>query len=121
VFPGLEVDAVLHFVGDKQHVIFRCYANGTAPVSLASREFDLSAAVRELSMRGVKCYAVSQHLGAIAPGDYGVCKEMEEAGCLYVTRFTAETLHAVLLVMSASLDAAQVYEKIRDAELQAVA
>lgn len=118
VFPGLETDSILRFVGDEiKHVIFRCYANGTAPISDAGPKFNLAEAVRKLSARGVMCYAVSQHLGAVAPGDYSVCREMKEAGCLYITHFTAETLHATLLVLTAILaEFSVVREHIRAAE-----
>lgn len=104
VFPGLLADSVERFIGDQyRHVIFRCYSNGTAPVSDAGPEFNLARVVKNLHKRGVMSYSVSQQIGAIDPASYEVCKEMEQAGCLYVRKFNLETLHSLILILSALL------------------
>jgi len=100
VSPGLKTDTIAHLADDGyEHVILHCYANGTACVE--EGPYSVATGISRLRKAGVAVYGVSQQDGVVAPDQYKVGKSLVDAGCLFVTRFNAETLHAVLIVASA--------------------
>jgi L-asparaginase/Glu-tRNA(Gln) amidotransferase subunit D len=102
LYPGLRAEAIMRLAcSDIEHVILHAYAGGTACVSVAG--YGIHEAVSTLRDEGVSIYLVSQQIGAISPGDYAVCQVLEAAGCLYIRKYTAETLWALLTVLSSSL------------------
>lgn len=100
VYPGLTAQFVEGLLDqDIEHVILWTYANGTAPVGEGI--YSLAKAVRKLRQSGVAVYAISQQIGVIVPREYKICEQLIRAGCVYVTRFTGETLYSILLVLAA--------------------
>jgi L-asparaginase/Glu-tRNA(Gln) amidotransferase subunit D len=107
-YPGLRGDWV-RACADRsvEHLVLHGYSGGLACVGAGP--YDLASAIADLTRRGVATYAVSQQIGRVDPGAYAVGKDLVDAGCVPVARLTAETLHAVLLVLAAQLpDAAAV-------------